>query len=104
MGGRFASFDANRLYLSGAIAQIDQDDTESAYATLTRCLGDIDPDGLSTPIDAGDPDYIRYQRLQQIVSQAIKIVGSDPNGARQALSGALREFGWNDQAADEPGE
>ena len=27
----------------GAIAQIDGDDLEAAFATLTRCRGDIDP-------------------------------------------------------------
>jgi len=50
----------------GAIAQIDGDDLEAAFATLTRGRGDIDPKGLSTPIDADHPDYEKYQRLDQI--------------------------------------
>jgi hypothetical protein len=99
MGGRFASFDANKSYLMGAIAQIDSDDTDGAFANLTRCLADIDPEGLSTPIDADHPDYARYQKLNQIIVTAKSLLESSPEAARQELATGLREFGWADEVA-----
>jgi hypothetical protein len=86
----------------GAIAQIDGDHPEEAFATLTRCLGDIDPEGLSTPLDADQPDYEKYRRLNQIVMRAKDLLGSDPQSARRQLVSGLTEFGWLDDAI--PGE
>jgi hypothetical protein len=94
MGGRFTSFDGNKSYLMGAIAQIDADDSVEAISTLERCLGDIDPEGLSTPIDADHPDYQKYQRLNQIVVKARDLLRPDPPAARQELVSGLKEFGW----------
>ena len=70
MGERFASFDANRSYLLGAIAQIDGDDPEGAFAILTRCHSDVDEEGLATPIDADHPDYEKYRTLDQIIVES----------------------------------
>jgi hypothetical protein len=99
VGGRFVSFDGNKSYLMGALAQIDGDDLDAAFATLTRCRGDIDPEGLSTPIDADHPDYEKYQRLDQIVARARDLITSDPHAARQVLVSGLRKFGWADEQA-----
>ena|ERR1700722_12611593 len=104
MGERFASFDSNRSYIMGAIAQIDADDTEGAFATLTRCEGDIDPEGLSTPMDASDPDYQKYQRLDRIIVTARELIASDPAGAREVLVSGLKEFGWTGESAAAQGE
>jgi len=99
MGGRFVSFDGNKSYLMGAIAQIDGDNLDEAFATLARCHGDIDPEGLSTPIDADHPDYEKYQKLDRIITRAKDLISSDPWAARQELNAGLREFGWADDAA-----
>jgi hypothetical protein len=96
VGERFNSFEANKSYLVGAIAQIDSGDLDGVVATLTRCYGDIDPDGLATPMGADDPDYQKYQRLNQIVSSARDRVISDMQGARAELVSGLKEFGWAD--------
>jgi len=82
----------------GAIAQIDADDPVEAFSTLERCIGDIDPEGLSTPIDADHPDYEKYQRLNQIVVKARDFLGSDRQAARRELASGLREFGWVDES------
>jgi hypothetical protein len=97
MGERFASFDANRSYLIGAIAQIDKGDPQGAFETLTRCHGDIDPEGLATPMDTQDPDYLRYQGLDRIAMKARDLIGSDPRAARQELVSGLATFGWVDE-------
>src|SRR4051794_11980821 len=99
MGNRFSSFDGNKSYLMGAIAQIDGENPEEASVTLARCLGDIDPEGLSTPIDADHPDYEKYRRLNQIVERAKDLLGSDPQAARRQLVSGMAEFGWLDGAA-----
>jgi hypothetical protein len=99
MGERFASFEGNRSYLMGAIAQIDGNDAEGAFATLTRCHGDIDPEGLSTPMDVDHPDYSKYQSLDRIVLRARDMIASDPEGARELLVSGLRAFGWVDESA-----
>jgi hypothetical protein len=102
--GRFASFDANRSYLMGALAQIDADDPEGAFATLTRCHGDVDEDGIVTPIDADHPDYEKYQTLDQIIMKARDLISSDPHEARHALVAGLKKFGWADESAAAKGE
>jgi hypothetical protein len=99
MGKRFVSFDANRSYLLGAIAQIDRGDPEGAFETLTRCHGDIDPEGLATPMYSDHPDFAKYLMLDQVVGRARGLVESDPRGAREALVSGLREFGWADELA-----
>jgi len=104
MGERFTSFDANRSYLMGAIAQIDADDPEGAFATLTRCHGDVDEDGLATPIDASHADYEKYQTLDQIIVRARELIASDPHGARQELVAGLKRFGWTDEPAAATGD
>jgi hypothetical protein len=96
VGERFNSFEANKSYLVGAIAQIDSGDLDGVVATLTRCHSDIDPGGLATPMDANDPDYQRYQRLGQIILNAREMVTSDMQGARAELVSGLKEFGWSD--------
>jgi hypothetical protein len=96
MGERFNSFEANKSYLVGAVAQIDCGDLDGAVATLTRCHCDIDPEGLATPMDAEDPDYQRYQKLSRIVLKARDMVALDMQGARAELVSGLREFGWTD--------
>jgi hypothetical protein len=96
---RFASFDANRSYLMGAIAQIDANDPEGAFATLTRGHDDVDEDGLVTPIDADHPDYEKYQVLDQIILSARELVAADPQGAREKLVSGLKAFGWADESA-----
>jgi hypothetical protein len=104
MGARFTSFDGNKSYLMGAIAQIDNDNPEEASVTLARCVGDIDPEGLSTPINSDDPDYEKYRRLNQIVVRAKDLLSSDPQSARRQLVAGLSEFGWLDEAAAAKGE
>jgi hypothetical protein len=104
MGERFVSFDGNKSYLMGAIAQIDENDAEGAFATLARCLGDIDPDGLVTPMDANHPDYEKYRALDQIIVRARSLVASDPQGARNELISGLKQFGWADESATAKGE
>jgi hypothetical protein len=71
---------------------------------LARCLGDIDPEGLSTPLDADQPDYEKYRRLNQIVARAKDLLGPDPQAARRQLVSGLTEFGWLDEVAAAKGE
>jgi hypothetical protein len=88
----------------GAIAQIDDDDAEAAFVTLSRCQADIDPDSLATPLDPDHPDYPKYQKLDQIVARAMGLLASDPHGARQVLVYGLKEFGWADEPAAAHGQ
>lgn len=99
MGEHFASFDANRSYLIGAIAQLDGGDSQGAFETLARCHGDIDPQGLATPMDKDDPDYGKYQTLDEIVIKARDLIGPDPQAARKELVFGLQAFGWTDESS-----
>ena len=99
MGEHFFSFDANRSYLLGAIAQLDCGDSQGAFESLTRCHGDIDPQGLATPMDRDDPDYRKYQALDEIVVKARNLIGPDPQAARKELASGLRAFGWADESS-----
>jgi hypothetical protein len=99
MGERFVSFDANRSYLMGAIAQIDCGDSGGAFETLTRCHDDIDPEGLATPMDADDRDFVRYRKLDRVITKARDLISSDPGAARAGLMSGLKEFGWLDKLA-----